>query len=134
MEHEVQSSLRLLVVDGHERVRDALLDRLSHLPLVGSVAAASSVSTALAFLQEFRPDVVLCDPRTFKGNPTEIIGRLAQAPCPIVVLTSSLWDGEEIMYRNAGAATVVLKGTDLSALLARLTPAKQSAIRHYQRQ
>ncbi|HVA91365.1 MAG TPA: response regulator [Chloroflexota bacterium] len=122
MEHEIHSFLRVLVVDGHEGVRDALLDHLSRRPLVGSVAAAGTLPAALAFLQEFRPDVMLCDPRTLKEKPAEIIGRLAQAPCPIIVLTSSLWDGEEIVYRNAGAAAVVLKGTDFGALLARFTP------------
>ncbi|HVA88481.1 MAG TPA: response regulator [Chloroflexota bacterium] len=125
MEHEIQSSLRLLVVDGHEGVREALLDHLSRQPLVGSVAAAGTLPAALAFLQAFQPDAVLCDPRTLKGNPAEIIDRLAQTFCPIVVLTSSLWNGEEIIYRNAGAAVVVLKGTDLGALLAGLTPSKR---------
>jgi CheY-like chemotaxis protein len=117
VEHEIQASLRLLVVDGHEGVRDALLDHLSRQPLVCSVAAAETLPAALAFLREFRPDVVLCDPRTLKENPAAIIGRLARAPCPIVVLTSSLWDGEEVAYLNAGAWAVVLKGTDLGALL-----------------
>jgi DNA-binding NarL/FixJ family response regulator len=121
MEQERPSPLRLLVVDGHESVRAALLDHLSRLPLVGSLAAASSVSTALAFLREFRPDLVLCDPRTLQGNPADIIGRLAEAPCPLVVLTSSLWDEEELLCRNAGAAAAVLKGTDLGALLAKIT-------------
>ncbi|HXT34659.1 MAG TPA: response regulator [Chloroflexota bacterium] len=127
MERESQSPLRLLVIDGHESVREALLDHLSRLPLVGSVAAAGSVATALAFLREFRPDLVLYDPRTLQGNPVDIIHRLAETRCPIVVLTSSLWDEEETLCLNAGAAAVVLKGTDLGALLAALTQPGQRA-------
>jgi DNA-binding NarL/FixJ family response regulator len=131
--HDVQAPLRLLLVEGHDAVRDALLGRLARLSMVSAAAAANTLPVALAFLREFRPDVVLCDPRTLKGNPGEIIGRLAEAPCPIVVLTSLLWDEEEILCLKAGATTVALKGTDLGALLANLTPPKGRAGRHYQR-
>jgi DNA-binding NarL/FixJ family response regulator len=98
-----------------------------------SAAAANTLPLAPAFLREFRPDVVLCDPRNFKGNPGKMIGWLAEAPCPIVVLTSLLWDEEETLCLKAGAATVALKGTDLGVLMAGLTPPKERAGRHYQR-
>jgi DNA-binding NarL/FixJ family response regulator len=124
---EGQLLLRLLVVEGHEGVREALLDHLPRQSLVGAVAMASSVPAALAFLREFHPDAVLCDPRTLKGDPAEIVGRLAKASCPLVILTSSLWDDEERICLNAGAAAVVLKGTDLGPLLARLTQPRQQA-------
>jgi DNA-binding NarL/FixJ family response regulator len=118
MAQDMQPPLRLLLVDGHEAVRDALIDRLTRLSLVGSVAAASSLPAALAFLREFRPDVVLCDPRNLKGDPEEIILRLSSVIGPVVVLTSSLRDDEAAGYRAAGAAAVLLKGANLGALLA----------------
>ncbi|MGH2345002.1 MAG: response regulator [Chloroflexota bacterium] len=118
MEQKIQSPLRLLLVDGHDAVRDALLDRLSRLAMVGSVAAADSLPAALAFLREFRPDVVLCDPRNLKGDPEEIVLRLSEASGPVVVLTSSLRGDEAVAFRAAGAAAVLLKGANLGTLLA----------------
>ncbi len=126
MERKIQSPLRVLLVDGHEAVRDALLDRLSRLSLVGSVAAAGSLPAALAFLREFRPDVVFCDPRNLKGDPEEIVLRLSEASGRVVVLTSSLRDDEPVAFRAAGAAAVLLKGANLGTFLADFAQSRPS--------
>jgi DNA-binding NarL/FixJ family response regulator len=126
VEQKIQFPLRLLLVDGHEAVRDALLDRLSRLSLVGSIAAAGSLPAALAFLREFRPDVVFCDPRNLEGDPGEIVLQICEVTGPVVVLTSSLRDGEPAAFRAAGAAAVLLKGTDLAAFLADFAQSRPS--------
>ena len=112
--------LRVLLVDGHPGVRAALLAMLDRAAIVGSVAAVGNVSAALAFLRELRPDIVVCDPRTLPGRPTDIVTRLSGFGCPLVVHTSSVDEGDASAWERAGAAAVLLKGGKLSSLLAQL--------------
>ena len=119
--------LRVLLVDGHPGVRAALLEALDRAALVGSVAAVGTVRAALAVLRELSPDIVICDPRTLAGSPPEIIACLSGSRSPLVVHTSSLDEGDGARWARAGAAAVLLKGGDLSALLAQVAAASRRA-------
>ena len=108
----------LLIVDGHQGVREALLQRLRHAPGIRAVAAVSNLEDATYLAQELAPDTVLYDPKTVVGDAVEAIGRLAAGDRPVVVLTSSLRAGEEAALTRAGAAAILLKGGGTGAVLA----------------
>jgi DNA-binding NarL/FixJ family response regulator len=116
----VDTPLTLLIVDGHQGVRDALLRRLRHAPGIQAVAAVGSIELAVRLAQELAPDTVLYDPRTVEGDAVEAIGRLAAVGRSVIVLTSSLGEGEETALARAGAAAILLKGSGTAAVRAAL--------------
>jgi DNA-binding NarL/FixJ family response regulator len=113
----LNATLKLLIVEGHDRVRAALAQRLHRTPGLHVLAAVADVPSALSLLEERALDLVLCDPHTLAGDRRRAIRALAATGCPIVVWTSSLVDGEAAMLRAAGAAAVLLKDLDLTHLL-----------------
>jgi DNA-binding NarL/FixJ family response regulator len=112
--------LRLLIVDGHDRVRAALAQRLQRTPGVVVVGAAAEVSAAVQLSRTVAPDVVLYEPKTIQGNPMVGLQQLLVAGHPVVVWTSLLLHGEADAFLRAGAAAVLLKDTNLTLLLAAL--------------
>jgi DNA-binding NarL/FixJ family response regulator len=109
--------ITVLLLDGHRGVREALTQRLRHAPGIGHVATATTLDTALQVARDRAPQVVLYDPRTVAGDAAEAVQRLQQVVGHVIVLTSSLLDDEAAALRRAGAAALVLKGTEISALL-----------------
>jgi DNA-binding NarL/FixJ family response regulator len=116
--------IRVLLVDGHQGVREGLSDRLRRDPRVGALAAVSSLGAALHAGHSFAPDVVLCDPTTIGSDGTidapEVVRRLRRLGCPLIVLIPSLSQGERTSLWRAGAAAVLLKGCRFPELLAAL--------------
>jgi DNA-binding NarL/FixJ family response regulator len=111
-------SLSVMIVEGHRGVREGLAQRLGHRSgEVGAVVAVDTLEAARRGMQDGAPDVVLCDPRTLAGGAEEVVRQLGSTGVPIVVLTSSLRDGEEDALRRAGARTVLLKGLAVTVLL-----------------
>ena len=117
----MDSILTLLIVDGHQGVREALLRRLRHVPGIQAVAAVGSIEPAMRLAQELAPDTVLYDPKTVEGDAVEAIGRLAAGGRCVIVLTSSLSEGEETALARAGAAAILLKDSGAAAVRAALT-------------
>jgi DNA-binding NarL/FixJ family response regulator len=113
----LNATLKLLIVEGHDRVRAALAQRLHRTPGLHVLAAVGDVPSALSLLEEWALDLVLCDPHTLTGDRRRAIRTLAATGRPIVVWTSSLVEGEAAMLRGAGAAAVLLKDLDLTQLL-----------------
>jgi DNA-binding NarL/FixJ family response regulator len=116
----MDSALTVLIVDGHQGVREALLRRLRHAGGIQAVAAVGSIELAARLAQELAPDTVLYDPRTVEGDAVEAIGRLAAGGRSVIVLTSSLGEGEETALVRAGAAAILLKGSGAAAVRAAL--------------
>ena len=116
----MSTSITLLIVDGHPGVREALLQRLQHVPGVGAVAAVGSISAGVRLAQEFAPDAVIYDPKTVAGDAAEAIRCLAAGVCPVVVLTSSLLADEAAVLARAGAALLLLKGSSIGELISRI--------------
>jgi DNA-binding NarL/FixJ family response regulator len=113
----LNATLKLLIVEGHDRVRAALAQRLHRTPGVRVLAAVRDVPAALSLIEERPLDLVLCDPHTLAGDRRRAIRTLAATGRPIVVWTSSLIEGEAAVLRAAGAAAVLLKDLDLTQLL-----------------
>jgi DNA-binding NarL/FixJ family response regulator len=112
--------MNLLIVEGHDGVRRGLATALGRAPAVSVLGAAAHLSEALPLIARQAPDVVLFEPRTTAGAPLAALQRLVGAGRPVVVLTSSLLDGEGEAFLRAGAAAVALKGDHTAALLATL--------------
>lgn len=116
------TSLRLLVVDDHEVVRQglvALLDRRSGFEVV---AQAGTVSEAIAAAARFEPDVVVMDVRLPDGSGIEACREIRAArPETRVVMLTSYPDEEAVLSAIiAGASGYLLKqvrGRDLVAAL-----------------
>jgi DNA-binding NarL/FixJ family response regulator len=122
------TSLALLIVDGHPGVRAALARRLQHTPGIGAVVAVGCLGAALHVAAECAPDAVIYDPRTVRGNAAEMIGQLTTGGRAVVVLTSSLLDGEAAVLARAGAAAVLLKGCGIAELVGRIETAVAARI------
>ncbi len=113
----------ILLLDGHDGVRTALATRLRHSGGVGTVAAAKHLVDALAAVRETPPDAIIYDPHTVDGDAAEVIPRLAENGCPVIVLTSSLVGDEAEGLRRAGAAALLLKGSNVTQLLGEIEQA-----------
>jgi DNA-binding NarL/FixJ family response regulator len=111
-------TITILLLDGHQGVREALAQRLRHAPGIGRVATAPTLDSALRAARDHAPQVVLYDPATVAGDAAEAVQCLKQAVGWVIVLTSSLLEDEAAALRRAGVAALVLKGTKVSALLA----------------
>jgi DNA-binding NarL/FixJ family response regulator len=69
----MEGPLTLLIVDGHEHVRQALAQRLERLPGVTVLAAVADVRSAAPLIKKLAPDLVLCEPRTLSGDPLDVL-------------------------------------------------------------
>jgi DNA-binding NarL/FixJ family response regulator len=107
----------ILLVDGHDGVRSALATRLRHTAGECTVAAASDLADALDIVQATPLlDAVIYDPHTVEGSADEAITRLSAGGRPVIVLTSSLIGDEAAALTRAGAAAILLKGSNVTCL------------------
>jgi DNA-binding NarL/FixJ family response regulator len=123
----MSAPITVLIVDGHPGVRTALVSRLHHTPQIRAVCAVGALDAAVRMIEELAPHVVLYDPRTVAGDSEQVVRRLGQGGCPVIVLTSSLRDGEARALMRAGAAAILLKGEERSDLLAAIEAAARGA-------
>ena len=110
----------LLIVDGHAGVREALTHRLRQVYIV---TAVDSLEAACEVLRYLSPAAILVDPRTLAMRAGDILAPLRIAGRPVIVLTSSLFDGEEERLQGGGAAAILLKGGPLMELVAQIEAA-----------
>lgn len=114
----MSQAMTLLLVDGHAGVRTALAARLRQDSAVAVVETAATLEAALQLAQERPPEVVLYDPRTVPGDPVAAVRQLAREGWRVVILTSSLRNGEAQTLPQAGAVAVLFKGLAMPPLLA----------------
>ena len=68
--------IRVLVVDDHDIVRDALASLLGDIADFQVVGVASSIREALPLLDSARPDIVLADLSLGDGSAVELVRAL----------------------------------------------------------
>jgi DNA-binding NarL/FixJ family response regulator len=111
-------TIRILIVDDHNIVRQGLAALLKTVPGFEVAAEASDGEQAVELFRKHKPDVTLMDLRLPKLNGVEAITRIREGVpgARIVVLTT--FDGDEDIYRalQAGAKGYLLKGMDLAEL------------------
>ncbi len=114
------TSLRVVVVDDHPVVRAGVVALLSGAPDIEVVGECGDGTTALRFVSQTRPDVVLMDLQLGDGiGGVETTRRLLAAPAPprVLVLTTFGSDADILAAIEAGAAGYLLKDSPLESLL-----------------
>jgi len=93
---------RILIVDDHEMVRDAMAELLASFPGHEVVGVASSLRSAGPLMETLQPDVVVADLSLEDGSGTELlrVARQAKLKTRILIMTS---------FRDAFAATEAMK-------------------------
>jgi len=118
---------RLLVIDDHDAVREALEARLRTAAGVEIVACTGCWRTGLRDAVRLKPDVVLLETKRADGQGLDALRCLAEQ-CPhtsIVILTSYPDAEEQAKARHMGAVRYVLKDIDTSQLVREI----QAAVR-----
>ena len=105
------TSLRLLIVDDHEVVRQGLVALLDRREGFQVVAEAGTVAEAVEQARKFEPDIVVMDVRLPDGSGIEACREIrAELPRTRVVMLTSYPDEEAVLSAIvAGAAGYLLK-------------------------
>lgn len=111
--------MRLLIIDDHDAVREALEARLGAASEVEVVGCTGCWRTGLRDALRMKPDVVLLETKRADGQGLNALRRLA-SECPhtsVVVLTSYPDAEEQAEARRMGAAGYILKDIDTPQLV-----------------
>jgi DNA-binding NarL/FixJ family response regulator len=115
---EAGPPVRVVLADGHGLARAgfrALLEGEQHISVIGEAADGEA---AIAATREQRPDLVLVDVALPGLGAVETTRRLlAEAGCPVLLLTSSEDDERNLPALRAGASGLLLKDTEPSELV-----------------
>jgi two-component system response regulator DevR len=112
--------IKVLIVDEHLAVRQALAARLDSFSHIRVVASAASFAEGLEQVDRHRPDIILLELTGTRDrlNPVgELYTALAGHPAGIIVLTSYADDDEREAALHAGARRFLLKQIDSANLL-----------------
>lgn len=115
-------SVRVLVVDDQELVREGLamlLERASGVEVVGSAADGHE---ALAFTQSLRPDIVLMDLRMPRMDGIEATRRIVEAHPDVAVLALTTYPDDRSLFAalRAGARGYLTKDATVEEIVAAL--------------
>ena len=117
-----QKTLRLLIVDDHEVVRQGLVALLDRREGFQVVAEAGNVAEAIEQARKYEPDIVVMDVRLPDGSGIEACREIrAELPATRVVMLTSYPDEEAVLSAIvAGAAGYLLKQVRARDLVAAL--------------
>lgn len=110
------SPVRVLLVEDHDMVAEALqlaLDRADGITVVGR---ARSRAEAVPDAREHRPDVVLLDRRLSDGDALGVIAELGETGARVLVLTGDATPSVAVQVAKAGGAGLLLKSSQLGLL------------------
>jgi DNA-binding NarL/FixJ family response regulator len=114
-----KDSIRVLIVEDHNVVRQGLMALINLAEGIQVVGEAADGVEAIAQFRKLQPDVTLVDLRLPKLSGVEIIQRVrSESPqARFVVLTT--YDGDEDIYRalKSGAKAYLLKGMTSEELI-----------------
>ena len=118
----VSKTLRLLIVDDHEVVRQGLVALLDRREGFQVVAEAGNVAEAIEQARKYEPDIVVMDVRLPDGSGIEACREIrAELPATRVVMLTSYPDEEAVLSAIvAGAAGYLLKQVRARDLVAAL--------------
>jgi two-component system NarL family response regulator len=116
--------IRVLIVDEHVAVRQALATRLSAYAHIEVVATARSFQEGLERTRAFHPDVILLEIKGASSLQPDPVGEMSKVfgdhPAGIIVLTSYADEREREAALQAGARRYLLKHIDSSRLLSEI--------------
>jgi len=110
---------RLIIIDDHDAVREALGTRLRAAAGVEVVGCTACWKTGLREAVKLKPDVVLLETKRADGHGLDALRCLTEQ-CPstsVVVLTSYPDAEEQTEARRVGAVRYILKDIDTPQLV-----------------
>jgi DNA-binding NarL/FixJ family response regulator len=115
----MKKTLKLLIADDHELIRDGLRARLESVPGWTVCGEAGDGATAVELARKFQPDVVVLDISMPQLNGVEAARQIRKASPATEVLILTIAESETLVrdVLEAGARGFILK-TDVEALAA----------------
>jgi len=115
--------VRLLIIDEHEAVRQALATRLSSTPTIEVVAAAHDIDTSRKSFNGLS-DVALLGLKSSSDMDLDMtigtVERLTKAGTAVIILTSFADDIERELVLHAGAFRYLLKDINSPQLISQI--------------
>ena len=117
---------RLLIIDEHKAVRQALITRLQQCDELEVVGSTGSSEEGLLQVKALQPDVVLLETKRSDGTGLETCRRIARHyPSTLVIVLTSYDDEQERQAAYmAGAARYILKDIDSTQLVREILEAE----------
>jgi DNA-binding NarL/FixJ family response regulator len=109
------NEVRILIADARQDVREAVAALLEATDEFTVAGQASTPGEAAAQLLALDPDLLLIDPCGMNDLPA--LRSLAEAPCPMVLLTLNINPECRARALELGVAAVIDKGTSPEELL-----------------
>jgi DNA-binding NarL/FixJ family response regulator len=111
-------TVRVLIVDDHEVVREGLRSVLNRRRGIDVVGEAGTVASAVSEARRVQPDVVIMDVRLPDGSGVEACREIRQENADIKVIMLTSYADEEAVFSSimAGASGYLLKQTRAQAL------------------
>jgi two-component system, chemotaxis family, protein-glutamate methylesterase/glutaminase len=109
--------IRTLIVDDSPFVRKIVREMLSRSPFIEVVGMARDGDEALELAAELKPDVITCDLTMPGKNGVDFVrAQMARRPVPMLILSASPADGENVLEAiAAGAVDFIQKPTALAS-------------------
>jgi len=123
--------MRVLVADGHARVRERLAALVAEIPGVQVVLEADSEAQAVAHTADRCPEIIVLDLRIAESGSLALAARLRR-DCPsatLVALTSEPSRGLRRACAELGVDHVFDKSKDLPSLQEMIEDAAESRLR-----
>ncbi|MER7367592.1 response regulator transcription factor [Nonomuraea wenchangensis] len=110
--------IRLVLVEDHAMVAEAIALALARAPGIAVVAHAATIAAALTETARTQPDVVVLDRRLPDGDGIPVIGRLAAAAprARVLVLTGEATAAVAVRVVQSGGAGLLVKSSRLDEL------------------
>jgi two-component system NarL family response regulator len=107
-----KESIRVLVVEDHNVVRQGLVALLNLVDGLSVVGEAADGAEAIDQFSKHQPDITLVDLRLPRLSGVEVIQRIRQESPQARFIVLTTYDGDEDIYRalKAGARAYLLKG------------------------
>ena len=112
--------IRILIVEDHQLVADALEALLNHQPNMLVVGIVASVADSARRASDVCPDVVIMDFRLDDGTGADAAAAIWQAGCEatVIFLTRDESDATRLAAIEAGASAIVYKSRAAAELIA----------------
>lgn len=110
---------RLLIIDEHRAVRQALVSRLQQTGKLEVVASTGSTQEGILQVEALRPNIVLLETKRSDGTGLEACRQIARSNPDTVVIVLTSYDDEDERQAAymAGAASYLLKDIDSTQLV-----------------
>jgi DNA-binding NarL/FixJ family response regulator len=115
--HILYAMVKLLIVDSHSLVREALEKRLQTAVGMEIVGSLGRYAEAVQQARVLAPDVIMLETKTPEGLETLATLRQLLPDTAVIVLTSYPDSHEEDQVRQMGAASYLLKTLDTRSLV-----------------